>query len=637
MLKLYHRLRSRSRAAYQAAQEPNLVFSRRRKVLFALIAFVAGLALVEIGAHVVERRLARPKVVDARSPLAFQSLPDLSPLMRDHDTPEGHYVLVLPDQPDQLVPMTKGAREKRVVLIGGSWVQGMGVAPPATFAAILERLLNEAAGRGERVRVFNLARIGYASSQLAHVVEQVALPLSPDLVVTLTGNNEYLDFRAATGCSDRGLFRLSLARRLERRLAIARLLAPRHRAGGEAKPAAAPTPAIVTPVGDLRAYVHARLARSLARVHDAAVAAGARTLVCSVPVNERYGYTREWFFAGDSEAQPRPYRVARWALRYGAPDIAIREMTPLADSGEPAAIHVRALALDTAGRIDEAAAEYRRLRAALDTGARDGASFDARAYLTAAAINRLEGPRAVEAWMPAALAHLEKDESRATQHVLAGSILEFAGQRERAREEFARAPSADCIQADAGINQTLMTTAASLGAAHYDLLAGVREVSPNGVPGWDWFLDYCHLNVRGHILVAHRLASEIAGRLGLPGRIPPADARLSDEARRRNARPFDLPDLAWWAGADFDATILVDEVVIQNRKPLAQIAASPASKENPTLATLFAANWRASKTMGDVTMDRDAALSAYADVAASGDALADVAAGNAEFVRGALR
>ncbi|MBZ0273272.1 SGNH/GDSL hydrolase family protein [bacterium] len=554
-----------------------------RKIVYAIAALIAVFALAEAIARVVERARDRPRIEFARSPLKFQQIPD-APLVDDVEAFEHDWLINLND-PLALVPKEKAENEKRVVLVGGSWVQGAGVASPATFASIVQRLLREAAP-GQRIDVFNLGITGYSSTQHAVVMERIAQTLKPDIVVWLSGNNEFLDFRAMSDRSDAELAGLMHARRLEWRFALVRLFMPRL---GDTDPATPESPSAPprTPGDDVRSFVQERLGRALRRFGVAVGKAGGKLVVCTIPVNERYAWHREWFFTGPAHSQPRAYQVARWALYYDDPDAALAAVEPVTEQRDPAAMHVKALALDAAGRAGEARAAWRDVLLWTAPETQGAGATDEAIYLAAAAMSRVRGPEAVGKWLDT---HLERVKDI---DFLYASLLEFAGRFGKAREVFSRMPTYNAIHADPGINRTLVKTASRMGADVFDLAAEVRSRSINEIIGWEYFLDYCHLNPRGHILVAHLLARDLADRLDLPGSVPAPEPALAKERHLRRGLTRDLADLRWWTGADFDATRLVDEIIEQGREPVDELAESVAARSAPALARVFTGNWRA--------------------------------------------
>lgn len=84
----------------------------------------------------------------------------------------------------------------RVVAVGGSTVRGLPV-PELGFAAQLEELLRELAP-GREVELVNFGRGARASTVVRQVVAETLARDEPDLLVVLTGHNEFL-FRTGSG------------------------------------------------------------------------------------------------------------------------------------------------------------------------------------------------------------------------------------------------------------------------------------------------------------------------------------------------------------------------------------------------------------------------------------------------------
>jgi len=565
-----------------------------RRLAFCLFAVGLGLALCEAGARLSER-FSPPRPVDADSPLGFQALPegDFAHVITVGGRERFHFDRT--HWPGQTVAAVKPPGEIRVVLVGGSQALGMGVAPPATFAGILEGLLDRAAG-GRRVRLINLAGVGYGSAQLALTLERTLPFLDPDLVITVMGNNEYLD--VGFGKAPRLYAPLSVARRLERRFALLRLLRPERKLSEEATPPYAPGMVKASPIAG---YVSDRLQRSLARMAKAAGEAGARFLVCSVPVNRRYSFAREWFFAGDTGEQDRDFITARWALSYGVPNEAVRLMKKrlAANEGDLPARLILGLALKQSGKKEKALQTFKGLEEKLRLLAAGRDDFD-RTYMLAMVLRELEGPEAcgrfLRGWIDSAGAGDSHDDF---QLALRGNLFFACGDGPRAGEAFARSLAVDGrpLRADDEINHTLLVTAAAVGAEGFDLARKVERASPMGIPGWEIFLDYCHFNVRGHILAAHLLAPRVAGLVGLPRGFPNAGEMLAAEKKARRGRKTDRPDLAWWAGVDFDATRLVNELLDHSRNAREEILAYMDKEGESALGRVFLGNWMAALPM----------------------------------------
>jgi len=90
-------------------------------------------------------------------------------------------------------PATKPAGSFRVFVAGGSVVLGFPFYEPGSFARFLQVGL-DALDPGRPHEVINAGGFGYASYRVARVVEE-ALHYQPDLIVVMSGHNEFLEKR----------------------------------------------------------------------------------------------------------------------------------------------------------------------------------------------------------------------------------------------------------------------------------------------------------------------------------------------------------------------------------------------------------------------------------------------------------
>jgi tetratricopeptide (TPR) repeat protein len=90
-------------------------------------------------------------------------------------------------------PAKKPAGSYRVFVAGGSVAMGFPFYEPGSFARFLQVGL-DALEPGRAHQVINVGAFGYASYRVARVVEEV-LHYQPDLIVVMTGHNEFLEKR----------------------------------------------------------------------------------------------------------------------------------------------------------------------------------------------------------------------------------------------------------------------------------------------------------------------------------------------------------------------------------------------------------------------------------------------------------
>ncbi len=563
-----------------------------KNLFFTLTTLILVFALMETLARLTER-FEPPQPVETRSPVTFQTLPDSSALETISIDGKDFLSLSWGGHPSALMPPKKGD-ELRIILLGGSAADGMGIAPPATFASILERLLNSISVR--RVRVINMARTGFASSQLAWMLQQAAPLIEPDLVLTVMGNNEYLDMQLSQSVAMKPL-QLTLARRLERRFALARFFRP-----GQKVVENVATENHLDAMQDMSEkrretindYVENRLKRSVRSMAVAAKSVGSRMIVSTVPANIRYANLREWFFAGDGPEQPQDFVTARWAMRYGAPmkAAAIMGKRLAQNASDHPARFVLAMALQKAGETKTALEVYQRLVKDLKPSSIAGGSFS-EWYMLMSSMSELQEKTAAKQTAKLWFQRVEEkiDDAygrwqRATMYMALGDI-------DKARQLFREALAMDghVIRTGERINHVLKVAASAGGVRAFDLNTEFTRHEPDGILGYDYFFDYCHYNARGHILAAHLLAKPIAKALGIEGELASAKTGLEMERKLRKGRETDLPDLRWWSGADFDVSLLVDEAIDNNRNPRAELARHVAKFGDSAAASTFLGNW----------------------------------------------
>ena len=108
----------------------------------------------------------------------------------------------------QSFPADKPQNEFRIFILGGSTVQGRPFEPATSFGKWMELELN-AIDPSRQYRVINCGGISYASYRLTSVAEEV-LPHSPDAIVLATGHNEFLEDQTYKKLKQRSGFRLAI-------------------------------------------------------------------------------------------------------------------------------------------------------------------------------------------------------------------------------------------------------------------------------------------------------------------------------------------------------------------------------------------------------------------------------------------
>lgn len=84
----------------------------------------------------------------------------------------------------------KAAGEFRILLMGDSFVFGIGVSEDDTLAPRLERRLQADASPGRRVHVINMGTVSYNTEQELRQLQEVGLALQPDLVLLCYAVND---------------------------------------------------------------------------------------------------------------------------------------------------------------------------------------------------------------------------------------------------------------------------------------------------------------------------------------------------------------------------------------------------------------------------------------------------------------
>lgn len=162
--------------------------ARRRGWLFPLAAVVIGLAPAigfELYCRVAGLGLTTTSI-------EFESVRSLFVLNEQADQYEvasnrlGYFA-------PESFPRIKSANSKRVFVLGGSTVQGRPYSTSTSLTTWLELALNLADPESDW-DIVNCGGVSYASYRLTPIVEEV-LDYEPDLVIVMTGHNEFLESR----------------------------------------------------------------------------------------------------------------------------------------------------------------------------------------------------------------------------------------------------------------------------------------------------------------------------------------------------------------------------------------------------------------------------------------------------------
>jgi len=181
-----------SRAAQVGSQQPRVVLSWRKKLLFGVAATVLFFALLELGLW-----LAGVRTI-AASDDPFVGFAGNLPLFVQETGSDGQvWMVTAPNKlawfNPQRFPLKKPAGTRRVFSLGGSTTYGHPYDDKVSFSAWLRELL-PAATENTQWEVINAGGISYASYRVASLMEELA-QYEPDLFIVYTGHNEFLEER----------------------------------------------------------------------------------------------------------------------------------------------------------------------------------------------------------------------------------------------------------------------------------------------------------------------------------------------------------------------------------------------------------------------------------------------------------
>lgn len=345
----------------------------------------------------------------------------------------------------QSFPVAKPEGTLRVFVLGGSVVHGYGLtnAPRDGVCARLRSGLRAATGRA--AEVINCGGISYASYRLVGIAEE-CLQYEPDLMVVLSGHNEFLearhdaDLKAQTATTPRW--------RRSRLLTAAAELGARRKAERtqDALPDN-PPPLLSNEAIDERYIVRdageaeatrAHFEHNLARIRDACVSNGVPVVFGTLPAN-----LRDW---------PPFYSVLD-------PRVPLR-------------------------LLEEQQQRIERALRGREYGAARTWSRDILKVMPDAAIFRWYEGRA--------LLGLRKTAAARQAFVQARDTDAFPH------------------RATTRLNDTVRRVAAGAGVMLIDLERLFEREAPDGIPGEELFLDQCHPNARGHAVLATGLVLGVA-------------------------------------------------------------------------------------------------------------------------------
>lgn len=450
-----------------------------RRVLFPLGAVLVGLlplVLVELGLRAFD--LAKPA---ARSD-PFAGFGRTIPLFDLEGAVYRTARARAPLFPVQEFPAKKPPGSVRIFCFGGSTVYGHPYLADTAFPRWLEF---ELAGSdpARTWQVINCGGVSYASYRIVPLVEEV-LQYEPDLIVLATGHNEFLEDRTYDDLKSRSAIQAWLQDRLHslRLVGLVRgWLGPPARAatgaGANHAPPAGPGPMVQTRLDAASGYASYRRDPAWHARVAAQFEASVRTIV----------------------ARGQAARVPIVLVRLGSN---LRDCPPFKSEHR-------------AGLAPEPEADW---QTAFDLATAAEATDPARArqyYREAAAI---DGQHALLSYRIARL-------------------LDRMGRPSEARPYYEQARDADIcpLRINSTLERTLVAVAAATRTPLVDAAGLLAAASPDGIPGFDQYLDHVHPTISGHQRIAQALATELRTRGLLVSSAPWPEAQRTEAYRRHLA------------------------------------------------------------------------------------------------------
>jgi tetratricopeptide (TPR) repeat protein len=423
-----------------------LPLSRTKKLLFALVAVILGLGVIEGSLALIG---VRPPL-QAEDP--YVGFAAHIPLFVETPAAEGTPRMVTANNKltlfnRQSFPRRKAAGTVRIFSLGGSTTYGHPYDDATSFTGWLRELLRDLAP-GRNWEVINAGGISYASYRVVRLLQEL-LAYEPDLFLIYCGQNEFLEQRTYADVRDLPEVVRSTGAILNRfrTAALVRSLTGRRqtppRDGATVLPGEVVTllddtvgPSAYRRDDVLRDQVLRHYRFNLNRMIDLASAAGAGVLLITPASNLR---------------DCAPFKSEHGA---GLTDAELRRWQALYDEARQALVQ---------GQDDRALA-------ALD----QAAALDARHALV---------------------------------HYARGQILERLGRFTAAKEAFLRARDEDVcpLRAPGTLAAIVAEVAANRQVPWYDFAALQEARSAHGIPGAAVFLDHVHPTIESHRLLALEL------------------------------------------------------------------------------------------------------------------------------------
>ena len=458
--------------------EKNRIFGRRR-VLFAAVAVLLGLSPL-FALELCLRAFEIGKPSGYADP--FVGFSDVYPLFEldadgsQYQTSSAHLYFF----GRQTFAVRKPPNGFRAFCLGGSTVLGHPFQPDTAFPKWLEV---ELSGRdpGRDFEMVNCGGMSYASYRLVPILEEV-LGYDPDLIVVMTGHNEFLEDRTYREIKERSAVQTWLEDRAYslHTVTLARRLVGALGGTKKASKSDVDQRTVLKPVVDARLD------------HGTGYASYQRDPAWSDAVLKHYRHNLS--------------RMVDLCRASDVPLVFVNPGTNLRDCPPFKSEH-------GAGVDDEAKARW---SAALDA---------------ASAADVVDPQKALLSYERAVV--IDGDHAELVYRM--ARCLDRLGRIEAARPLFLRAKDLDVcpLRILEPMNEILLDVIRTSETPSVDARALLERISPDGIPGSNCYVDHVHPGVRGHQIIAEALAERLTG-LGLVDSVSAWDARQRRRAYRRH-------------------------------------------------------------------------------------------------------
>lgn len=382
--------------------------------------------------------------------------------------------------PDQEFAAAKPAEEFRVFCLGGSTVYGKPFLADTAFPKWLELELN-ARQSEKRVKVVNCGGISYASHRLLHVAREVA-QYSPDLIVLATGHNEFLE--------DRTYYSLKSRSETEEwidhtALSLKTVALARRWLGKDKTESLAPSPdqvANASHVGDVVTRLDDRIGFASFKRDD------------------------EWRSRVAQEFDAMLRKIAETCRSADVPLIFVRLGSNLRDCPPFKSEHKPGLS----------PADERQWRNEFDEGGR---------------LDAVDPEKALKAYQRAEAI----DGRHAQLQYRIARCLDRLGRTDEAKARYLNAKDEDIcpLRMLDEFGAIVANVAEGASVPLLDVQTALDEAAPEGIPGFDLYLDHVHPSIGGHQRIAAELAAS-ATIASLPGFTEPLPTEQRAEAFSRH-------------------------------------------------------------------------------------------------------